>query len=64
VQSSRAGVRNTPSTVGIVLGIIFTVGVVIAAIALAGTIGAVASECANLGSGVHHINGVTYTCGN
>ena len=63
VQSGRAGVRNTPATVGIVLGIIFTIGAIIAAIVLAGTIGALASECANLGAGVHHVNGVTYTCG-
>jgi hypothetical protein len=63
VQSSRVGAKNTVATVGIVLGIIFTVGYIIGIIVLAGTLGAVASECANLGSGVHHVNGVTYTCG-
>jgi hypothetical protein len=63
VQSGRAGVRNTPATVGIVLGIIFTVGYIILIIVLALGAGALASECANLGAGVHHVNGATYTCG-
>ena len=63
VQSSRAGVKNGPATVGIVLGIIFTIGYVIAAIAIGAGIGALASECANLGSGTHTVNGMTYTCG-
>jgi hypothetical protein len=62
VQSGRANVRNTPATVGIVLGIIFTIGYVILIIVLAVGAGALASECATLGSGVHHVNGVTYTC--
>jgi TRAP-type C4-dicarboxylate transport system permease small subunit len=61
-QSKKAGYSNTPATVGIVLGIIFLVvqiiGIVIAIIAFAD----IAAQCAGLGNGVHHINGVTYTC--
>ena len=62
VQSNRAGVKNTPATAGIVVSIIVLVGYVIIGIALAGVLGGVVAECANLGPGVHVVGGVTYTC--
>jgi hypothetical protein len=63
VQSKRAGVNNTVSTVGVTLGIIFTVAAIIGAIILGIALGAVAAQCASLGSGTHVVNGITYTCG-
>jgi hypothetical protein len=63
VQSSRAGVKNGPATVGIVLGIIFTIGAIIGIVVAVTALGGVAAECATLGAGHHVVNGVTYTCG-
>jgi hypothetical protein len=59
VQSRGAGVKNTPSTVGIVLSIIFMVGYVLIVVAVFGSLFA---GCAQLGPGVHDVNGVTLTC--
>lgn len=62
-QSKRAGVKNTPATVAIVLGFVFLAGTIIAiSVAVAGA-GALLSQCADLGPGVHEVGGVTYTCG-
>jgi len=63
-QSKRAGVKNTPATVAIVLGFIFLIiSVIIIAVSVAG-LGALASQCAEYGPGVHQLpNGVTLTCG-
>lgn len=61
-QAKKAGLRSTAATVGIVLGIIFTVGDVIAAISLIGVFASLANECANLGAGTHQVGGTTYTC--
>jgi hypothetical protein len=62
-QSKRAGFKNTPATVGIVLGILFTVGAIIAIAVSVAALGGIAAQCANLGAGTHVVNGVTYTCG-
>ena len=62
-QSKRAGVANTPATVGIVISII---GLVIGTIWLIVIIGgavALISTCGDLGPGVHNLDGVTVTCG-
>ena len=62
-QSKKAGVSNTPATVAIVLGLIGTIIIVIIiAVSVAGA-GALLSQCADLGPGVHEVGGVTYTCG-
>jgi hypothetical protein len=61
-QARKAGLRSTVATVGIVLGIVFTVGDVIAIISLVGVFASIASECAQLGQGVHQVGGTTYTC--
>ena len=62
-QSKKAGVPNTPATVGIVISII---GIVITLIwvivAIAGAV-ALISTCGDLGPGVHEVNGVIVTCG-
>lgn len=61
-QSKKAGVSNTPATVAIVLGLIFTIiGAIILGVSVAGA-GALLGQCAELGAGVHEVNGVTYTC--
>jgi hypothetical protein len=63
-QSKKGGVpKNTPATVGIVLGIIGVVLGIIGIIVFVAVIGGVVSQCAELGSGTHVIDGVTYTCG-
>ena len=63
-QSKKAGVKNTPATVAIVLGFIFLALQLIffVVLPLAG-FGALAAQCANLGPGVHEVGGVTVTCG-
>ena len=63
-QSKKAGFKNTPATVGIVLGILGIIATVIIIVVVAGGAAALAGQCAELGSGVHELdNGVTITCG-
>lgn len=62
-KSRKAGFKNTPALVGIIIGALGTIGVVIAIIVSVVALGAVASQCAQLGPGVHNVNGVTVTCG-
>jgi hypothetical protein len=59
VQSRGAGVKNTPSTVGIVLSIIFMVGYILIFVVVFGSLFA---GCAQYGPGIHHVNGITLTC--
>ena len=62
-QSKKAGFKNTPALVGIIIGIVTTLlAIIIGGIAIAGVI-ALLSQCAQLGPGVHEVNGVTVTCG-
>jgi lysylphosphatidylglycerol synthetase-like protein (DUF2156 family) len=63
-QSKRAGVKNTPATVAIVLGFIFLAIQIIWIIVAVVAFGALAGQCAQYGPGVHTLpNGVTLTCG-
>jgi hypothetical protein len=63
-QSKKAGVeKNTPATVGIVLGVIGVVLSIIGIIIFVVVIAAVVGQCGDLGPGTHVIDGVTYTCG-
>lgn len=65
-QSKAAGYTNTPAKIGIIVGIITTViGLIVGVIVIiaAVTVAAgVAEMCADLGPGVHEVNGVTVTC--
>jgi hypothetical protein len=62
-QSKKAGFKNTPALIGVIIGIVTTVlALIFGAIAVAGLI-ALLSQCAQLGPGVHTVNGVTVTCG-
>jgi len=63
-QSKNGGVpKNTPATVGIILGIIGVVLSIIGIIVFVAIIAGVVAECGDLGPGTHVIDGVTYTCG-
>jgi hypothetical protein len=62
-QSKKAGASNGPATAAIVLGLIGTIILaIIIGVSVAGA-GALLSQCAELGAGVHDVNGVTVTCG-
>lgn len=63
-QSKKAGVKNGAATAAIVIGFLAViVTAIIIGVSVAG-VGALASQCAELGSGVHELeNGVTVTCG-
>lgn len=61
-QSRKAGAKNTPAVVAIILSIVFgLIWIIGVTIAILGIV-AVASQCADLGPGIHELNGVTYTC--
>jgi uncharacterized membrane protein len=63
-QSKAAGYKNGPATAAIVIGFIALALQLIffVVLPLAG-IGALTAQCAELGTGVHEVNGVTVTCG-
>ena len=60
VQSRKVGAKNTPAVAAIVLSILFGLGWILIG---GGAIAGLLSQCAALGSGVHEVNGATYTCG-
>ena len=63
-QSKKAGVKNTPATVAIVLGFIALIITIVIIVVAAGGAAGLVQQCAELGSGVHEMeNGVTITCG-
>ena len=62
-QSKAAGVKNTPATVAIVLGFVFIVAYILFfVLGGAALFGGLAAACAELGPGVHEVNGTTITC--
>ncbi|ALX66449.1 DUF4190 domain-containing protein [Microbacterium sp. XT11] len=63
VKLKKAGAPTGLATAGIVIGAILTVfWIIVGVVAILGIV-ALASMCAELGSGVWEVNGVTYTCG-
>ncbi len=62
-KSKKAGFKNTPALVGVIIGAIYTLFVVIAIIAAVAAAVALGNKCAELGPGVHQDGGVTITCG-
>jgi len=62
-QSKKAGVTNTPATIGIVISILVLIGYIILFVVLGVTAAALVNACAELGPGVTEVDGVTYTCG-
>ncbi len=61
-QSKRAGYKNTPAVIGIIIGALATLAGIIAIIVAIIAVSSLAAKCADLGPGVHRVNGVTYTC--
>jgi hypothetical protein len=63
-QSKKAGIKNGAATAGIVIGLLSTIAIIVAIVVGVTTAGALVSQCADLGPGVHELdNGVTITCG-
>jgi len=66
-QSKKAGFKNTPAKVGLILGIIFSVAWIIFWIVFAVTgaaiFGGLVDVCSQYGPGIWDVDGVTYTCG-
>ena len=62
-KSKKAGFKNTPAVIGIIVGILSTVVAIIIGIVSIVAFTALLSQCAQLGPGVHNVNGVTVTCG-
>jgi hypothetical protein len=62
-QSKKAGFKNTPALIGVIVGIITTLlGIIFGIIGIVAFM-ALLDQCAQLGPGVHNVNGVTVTCG-
>lgn len=61
-KSKKAGFKNTPAVIGIIVGILSTIVAIIVAIVSIVAFTALLSQCAQLGPGVHNVNGVTVTC--
>ncbi len=62
-QSRKVNVKNGLAVAGIVIG---SIGTILLALLIIGAIvgaGALLQQCAELGPGVHQVNGVTITCG-
>jgi hypothetical protein len=62
-KSKKAGFKNTPALIGIIVGILSTIAAIIIGIVSIVAFSALLSQCAQLGPGVHDVNGVTVTCG-
>lgn len=62
VKSKKAGFKNIPAVIGIILSSLAIVGTII--LIIVGIIGAqaVLQTCKDLGSGTHVQGGITYTC--
>ena len=61
-KSKKAGFRNIPALVGIIIGAIGTVTYVIIIGVSIAALSAIGQQCAELGPGVHENGGVTITC--
>ena len=61
-KSKKAGFKNTPALIGIIVGVLSTVVALIIGIVSVIAVTAVLSQCAELGPGVHEVNGTTITC--
>ncbi len=61
-SSKKAGFKNTPALVGIIIGALVTVITIISIIAAVALGAAALKSCSQLGPGVHRVNGTTITC--
>lgn len=62
-KSKAAGQKNGLALAGIIVGALNIVASIILIVVLASAATQLASKCADLGSGTHVVNGITYTCG-
>lgn len=62
VQSKKAGYKNTPAVIGIIIGSVITVGTAIVIIVFVGFAIAAIANCGDLGPGMHQVNGVAVSC--
>jgi uncharacterized membrane protein len=62
-KSKKAGYKNVPAVVGIIIGILGTIGwIIFWAVIIIGAV-TLANACGELGPGVYDYNGTTLTCG-
>ena len=61
-KSKKAGQKNGLALAGIIIGAIGLVVGTILLVVLVSVAGQLAAKCAELGSGTHYVDGVTYTC--
>jgi heme/copper-type cytochrome/quinol oxidase subunit 2 len=61
-KSKKAGFKNTPALVGIIIGALSTLITIIVIIVSVASFSALMNKCAELGPGTHQEGGVTYTC--
>ncbi|GEB46677.1 hypothetical protein [Microbacterium testaceum] len=62
VQSKKAGYKNTPALIGIIVGAVLVVVGIVVAIILVSVFAGIFAACGDLGPGQHYVDGVTYTC--
>ena len=62
VRSRRAQIRNRIATVGIALGVVFTIAYVGVFVALGVSAGGLLAKCSELGPGTHIVGSDTYSC--
>lgn len=62
-QSKKVGQKNGFAVAAIIVGFaLMALAIIIWVVAFAGTFAFIGGACAELGSGVWEVNGVTYTC--
>jgi len=61
-QSRKVGAKNTPALVAIILSIVFGIVWILIIGGLVAGGAALLGQCADLGPGIHEVNGVTITC--
>ncbi|MFT4030144.1 MAG: hypothetical protein QM675_09740, partial [Protaetiibacter sp.] len=61
-QSKKAGYKNTPALVGLIIGILGSIAWIIFWVVIGVTAATLGNACAELGPGVWDVDGVTYTC--
>jgi len=65
VKSRKAGASNVPGVIGIIISALALIGTIITIIVLAALgvgVAGLLEQCAQLGPGVHMVNGVELTC--
>ena len=62
-QSKKVGQKNGLALAAIIIGfVLMALSIILVVVGLAGTFAVIGGACAELGSGVWEVDGVTYTC--